>query len=907
MKKGLALFAAAMLTAGFLNAQTQKPKSKGAAPAAALSTPAAETTPAAAASGPNVDAAVLRGMKARAIGPAVMGGRVSEIALDPNDPYTIYVGLGTGGIMKSGDNGGTWSGIFENESVAAIGAIAVAPSDSKVIWVGTGEANDRNSSSWGNGVYRSTDGGATWANVGLKESRVIARIVAHPTDPKTAWVAAVGDLWNPGGERGLYKTTDGGTTWKRVLAAPAAYDSRTGCGEVALDPTDPNVLYAVLYARHRTPWSFASGPTLTDGKEIGGIFKSSDGGGTWRKLEKGLPGALGRIGLDVHKKNSKIVYAVVQSHEAGGTGLFDVDSKRGGVFRSEDGGETWARMNALDPRPFYFSQIRVDPANDQRVYVLGFALHVSEDGGRTFREDHFDKVHPDVHALTIDPRNPKRVLLGTDGGAYQSYQAGQGWELLNRMAAGEFYRIHYDLSTPYRICGGLQDNLNWVGPSRTGTKDGIVNTDWINLGGGDGFSCFFDSEDPQIVYSESQGGTVYRINLRNGETKQLQPSPAEGATAFRFHWNSPLIPSRHAKSAFYLAGNRVFRHTERGESWTAISPDLSAQDPQKTTAVGSGAENYGVVYTLAESPLKAGLLWAGTDDGKIWVTENDGGAWTDLSANLPAAAKGQRISRVEASAHDAKVAYLAVDAHRTGNFAPLAYRTADGGKTWQNVAGNLPADGPVKVVREDPKNANLLFAGTEFALFVSTDRGGHWSKFGGLPTVAVDDLAIHPRDNDLIIATHGRSLYIVDDISPLEGLTQEILDKDAHLFAPKAALGNNLLPGTTDWGGRAVYRGANPPDGAVLNFYVKSYTGDGVSIKISTAAGQPVANLSAPGTPGLGRIFWNLKPTKDVLTDYGGQGQKFVRAGEYTVTFTRGKTSQTEKLKVEIAPGIETR
>jgi photosystem II stability/assembly factor-like uncharacterized protein len=859
---------------------------------------AAATTP---------DATALKALAAREIGPAVMGGRVSDFALDPTDPYTFYVGLATGGVMKTTNNGGSFDAVFAKEAVASIGALAVCPTNAKIVWVGTGEANDRNSSGWGNGAYLSKDGGGSWTHVGLENTKTIARIVTHPTDSSTVYVAAMGDLWTPSPERGLYKTNDAGKTWKLVLAAPKPYGDRVGCGDVAIDPANPEIVYAALYARRRTPWSFEFGASYTDGKDVGGIFKSLDGGATWKKLQNGLPPRTGRIGLAVYTKNPKTVYAIVQSDAGGTSDIDDVRSKAGGVFRTDDAGETWTRANRLDPRPFYFSQIRVDPANDKRVYVLGFALHVSEDAGQSFREDHFDKVHPDCHAFAIDPRNPKRVLLGTDGGPYQSYSAGKGWEHLNRIAAGEFYRIALDSSTPYRIAGGLQDNLNWIGPSGTRSKEGILNTDWINIGGGDGFYCVFDPGDSNVVFAESQRGSVHRFNLRTGELKDLRPEPAEGQPAFRYHWCAPLIPSRHEKGAMYLGGNRVFKLTEHGEMWKLVSPDLSTRDPQKTTTVGSGAEAYGVVYTLAESPLQKGLLWAGTDDGKVWITENEGDTWTDLTASLPKPAQGLWMSRIEASPHDARVAYLAVDGHRSGVYAPLAYRTADGGKTWQSVTGDLPAEGPVKVVRQDPVNPNLLYAGTEFGLFVSLDGGKHWVRFGELPTVAVDDIAIQSRDMDLVIATHGRSLFIVDDLRALQGLTADVQHEEAHLFPPRPAQGFYPLPGFSNWNGSGVYRGANPAVGALITFYVKAYSGDPAKIAITNAAGQPVANLSVPGGPGLGRTTWDLKPTKDLLTEYGGEGSKFVRSGEYTVTLTYGKAKQTQKLRVDIAPGIDTR
>jgi photosystem II stability/assembly factor-like uncharacterized protein len=848
----------------------------------------------------------LAALKARAIGPATMGGRIAAIALDPTDPATLYVGLGTGGVMKSVNAGASFSAIFEKEKVAAIGAIAVAPSDAKVVWVGTGEANDRNSSSWGNGVYRSVDAGANFTNVGLSGSRAIPRIVVHPTDPKTAWVAVMGDLWTPSAGRGLFKTTDGGQSWNRVLSAPAPYDDRVGCGDVAIDPGNPSVLYAALYARRRTPWSFLFGPAVTDGKDLGGIFKSIDGGANWSKLSVGLPKETGRIGLAVFAKNPKIVYATVQSDPEGGAG-FAVRAKTGGVFRSDDAGTSFTRVNPLNPRPFYFSQIRIDPENEKRVYVLGFLVHVSDDGGATFREDAFKKVHPDCHALEIDPAKRDRLLLGTDGGLYQSYDSGKTWDYLNRFAAGEFYRINVDMSTPYRICGGLQDNLNWVGPSRTFTKEGIVNGDWINIGGGDGFSCIFDPNDPNVVYAESQGGELHRFHLGSGATKGLKPEPNEGQPGFRFHWNAPLIGSVHEPGVLYLGGNRVFRFEDKGERWSTISPDLSAKITDRLLAVGSGAETYGIVYSLAESTLKKGTLWAATDDGKLWITENGGKEWTDRTEQIPREAKGEWLTRIEAGHKDADVAYLAVDAHRSGSLAPLAWRTADRGKTWTSIAGDLPVDHPVKVVREDPVNDNVLYAGTEFALFLSVDRGKRWTKLGALPTVAVDDILVHPRERDLVIATHGRSLFVIDDLTPIEELTPEIRLKEAHLFPVRKVSGRSPLPGFEEWSGSTVYRGANPPDGALLSFWIKEGGPDPVKIEIKNAQGQTVANLTAAAISGINRTPWDLKPTKDVLNEYGGEGMLFVRPGTYEATLTYGKETSKQSIEVAIAPGIETR
>ncbi|MFZ1375495.1 MAG: hypothetical protein WAS25_02755 [Geothrix sp.] len=886
---------------------------------------AAQKAQAARPAAPTVEAARLAALKVRSLGPATMGGRVSDIATDPGNADTFYLGLATGGVWKTANAGATFTPLFDKQGTASIGAVAVAPSNPRVLWVGTGEANDRNSSGWGKGVFRSVDGGETWAQAGLEGSRTIPRIVVHPKDANTAWVAVMGDLWTPGGERGLFKTTDGGTSWKAVLKAPAPLDTHVGCGDVVLDPATPDTLYATLYARRRTPWSFTYGAAAAEGRDVGGIYKSLDGGTTWRRLDKGLPTQMGRIGIDVARSQPGTVMAVIQSDEGGTVGIDDLLSRRGGVFRSEDGGETWLRTNALNPRPFYFSQLRIDPVNPLRVYVLGYMLHVSDDGGRSFREDLFAKVHADCHALAFPKADPPRavppepgesarppvtarLLLGTDGGPYQSYEAGANWLHLSRIPSGQYYRIALDDSSPYRIAGGLQDNVNWVGPSRVGSKDGILNGDWTNIQGGDGFYCVFDPDDRDVIYAESQEGWIHRFNLRTGEMKVLRPNPAEGQPGFRFHWNSPLIGSRHARGTMYLAGNRVFRLKHRGEAWTLISPDLSSRDPLKTTTVGSGAENYGVVYALAESPLKAGLLWAGTDDGKLWLTEDEGAHWTDLSAYLPLPARGQWVSRIEASAHDPKVAYLAVDAHRAGNYAPLVLRTADGGRTWTSLAANLPADGPVKVVREDPVNPALLFAGTEFGFFTSLDRGASWVKLGGLPTVAVDDLQIHPRDHDLVIATHGRSLYVLDDITALRSLTADQAAKALLLFPPRPAHGAYLLPGWEDSAGKGEFRGENPPEGALLTYWLRDLGDELPVLTITSPEGQPVATFKLPGTPGLGRVSWNLRPTKDYLTQYGGLGaEKLVRPGTYTATLSLGSSKVQQKLQVTIAAGVETR
>ncbi len=861
-----------------------------------------------------------------------MGGRVSDIAIDPHNPFVFYVGLGHGGVFKTNDNGVTFEPIFDKQPMLSIGAVAVAPSDSEVVWVGTGEANDRNSSDWGDGVYRSTDGGQKWQNVGLKESRSIARVVVDPKKPEVAYAAAMGNLWKEGGERGLFKTTDAGKTWKLILHAEAPHDARTGCGDVLVDPTNPQIVYAALYARQRTPWSFTSGPSLTGGEDVGGIFKSTDGGATWKKLGGGLPAQTGRIGLAISASNPKIVMAVVQSYEGGLGTLVDLRSKSGGVFRSEDGGEKWTRMSAIDPRPLYFSQIRIDPANDQRVYLLEFALLVSDDGGKNFREDLSEKVHPDCHALAIQPgtvpppkppkpedKNPapagpkpavcQRLLLGTDGGVYQSFAGGKNWDHLNKIPSGEYYRISLDDTKPYfRIAGGLQDNENWVGPSGVQSKEGIRNCDWTALAGGDGFYALFDPTNRDTFYAESQQGEVHRINLRNGELRRLRPEPAEGQPRYRFNWNSPMIMSRHKPGVIYLGGNYVFRLTERAEKYSVISPDLTRNDPTRTNAMGSGAENYGTVFSLAESPKRAGLLWAGTDDGRLWITENEGGKWTELTNNLPEPARGQWIVRIEPSNIDSNVAYVATNSYRSGDDRPMILRTADLGKTWQSVTGDLPQGDPVEVVREDQVNPRLLYAGTHFGIFASFDQGAHWVRIGDVPSVRVDDIQIHPSTSDLVIATHGRSIAILDDTIPFREFTPEIASKPAQLFSVRSVTGAYLQPGFVDANGKGIYRGQDPPEGALFTVWVREFTGDEIKIAVAKSTGEPVANLKAPGTPGFTRLDWDLRPTKDVSVEYGGEDPKrLLPAGDYTAELTLGTTKMKQSFHVDLAEGITPR
>lgn len=852
----------------------------------------AAATPTTAAIGTAQLEALLKNFKWRSVGPANMGGRVSDIAVVEEKNSTIYVGLGTGGLWKTINNGTSWEPIFDNQSVASIGAVAVSKSDPNLVWVGTGEPQGRNSSSWGDGVYKSTDAGRTWTNMGLKDSHTISRIVINPNDNNTVYVAAVGHLWGVNKERGLYKTTDGGKTWAHVLYI----NEKTGIVDLAIDPSDPNTLYAAAYQRLRTPWSFTSGGPDS------GLHKTTDGGKTWRRLAEGLPsGPLGRIGVAVYQKDPNVIYTVIESDKGGRDQVITEKSRDGGVFRSEDKGETWRRVSDINPRPFYYSQIRIDPKDDNHIYVLGARFYLSDDGGKTFRSNVARTIHGDNHALWIDPSNPDHMILGSDGGIYFTYDHTKTWDFVNNIAIGEFYQVSVDMRKPYYICGGLQDNGSWCGPSATRNQDGITNADWYRVGGGDGFYVVNDPTDPNIVYAESQGGNAFRLNLKTGERKNLRPIPKEGEPGFRFNWNSPLVISHHDPKTLYFGGNRLFKLTERGDRVEPISPDLTTQDPQKMNTAGSYAESYCTIVTISESPLNPQLLWVGTDDGNLQVTRDGGLTWTNVVRNIPGLARHLYVSRVEASHFEEGAAYVSIDGHRNDLFAPLVFLTADFGQTWHSIANNLPLGGPVKVIREDLKNRNLLFTGTEFGIFVSFDRGGRWLPLKhGLPTVAVDDILIHPRERDLIIGTHGRSIYVLDDITPLEEITSEVLSSDVHLFNIRPVANFHYLPAGAAWGGR-IFKAPNPPFGALIQYYLKTYTGTDVKISITDSAGKTVRELDGTRYPGPNRVVWDLQPTPSETfrrPDFERQIE-LVKPGEYNVTLSVGKEKQTTKVLVE--------
>jgi photosystem II stability/assembly factor-like uncharacterized protein len=901
-------------------------------------------------------AGYLKRLQWRSIGPACMGGRISALAVYEADPTTFWVATASGGLLKSENAGLSFQHQFDREATVSIGDVAVAPSDKKIVWVGTGEANPRNSVSYGDGVYKSTDGGKSWTNLGLKESFQIGRIAIHPKDPNIVYVGALGRLYGPSAERGLFKTQDGGKTWTKILFV----DDKTGVIDVAMSPADPETLLVATYERRRDLYD-TNDPAVKFGAGSG-LQKTTDGGKTWTKVTKGLPtGKLGRIGLSFGRKDPKVVMAVVESEligtgppqAVGPTGYLGIvgsdaedkaqiaevvaggpaekagllasdlvlelegkplkkyealvellrekkpgevvkfkiqrgeetkeivvtlgerpagrtpgaprDPKKpfldflggqreniqgrqgdeafqyGGVYRSTDGGDSWERVNSLNPRPMYFSQIRVDPSDDQLVYVLGIALYRSKDGGKTFRPDGGRSAHSDHHALWIDPRDGRHVLLGGDGGVYATVDRMESWDYLNQSAIGQFYDVALDSRRLYWVFGGLQDNGSWGGPSRTLGFTGPVNEDWLFIGDGDGFGCEVDPEDPRIVYFTSQNGAIGRRNLFTGEVAFFQPRAPKDVT-YRFNWNTPFTLSSHNPHIYYTAGNFVFRSLKRGGELKPISPEITRTDKGSATS-------------LAESPRNPGVLYVGTDDGALWLTKDGGREWTDIAKNI-GLPRPMHVSSIEASRFAEGRVYVAFDGHRSDLDDPFAFVSDDFGQTFRALNAGLPR-GSTRCLREDIKNPDLLFLGTEFKTYVSIDRGLSWTSLNtNLPTVAVHQIAVHPDPEvgEIVAATHGRSLWVLD-ATPLRQLTADVLKARAHLFQPTVQ--QRWHPDPTRGTTNRQFTGTNPPQGAPIYFHLGEKANQ-ISVKIYDAAGELVRTLAVPGEPGLHRTIWDL-------------------------------------------------
>ncbi len=796
----------------------------------------------------------------RSIGPATMGGRLDDIAVVEKNPSTIYLGYATGGVWKTENNGITWTPIFDSQPVTSIGSIQVSQSNPDIVYVGTGEPNNRQSSSFGAGVYKSSDAGKTFTYVGLKETQSIGRIVIHPTNPDIVYVAAVGHLFGPNAERGLYKTTDGGKTWNNTKFI----DNNTGFVDVVMHPTKPDTLFAASYQRRRQPWGFNGGGAGS------GIWRTDNGGKSWTRLTgSGLPGnpIIGRIGLNIARSNPNIIYAQIEVGASGGTGAGvnadgslavpgqgrgggggggggrgegppPPDPNREGIWRSDDGGKTWNFRSNNNNRPMYYSKIRVDPSNPEIVYTTGANASKSADGGKTF-SGMGGQSHGDHHQIWINPHNGRHILIGNDGGLDVSYDQGETWAEISNMATGQFYAISVDMRKPYYVCGGLQDNGSWCGPSAIRGGGGILNSDWYRIGGGDGFYTANDPNDWAVGYQESQDGNTGRYNLRTGETaairprgpitdeqrKQLEAAQAAGrggggggggggrggfnpdgnvfppvaaGTNFRFFWSTPFILSKHDSNVVYLGAERLFRSTNRGDTWSS-SPDLTRNvgrndrpimDVDGKAPMASkhdGAASYSNITTIAESPVVAGLVWVGTNDGNVQVSRDFGQTFANVTAAIQGVPDESHVSRVDASAHDAGTAYVSFDNHRRDDHKAYVFKTTDFGKSWTSIASNLPT-GNVNCVEGDPKSRNLLYACTEYGFFISLNGGREWKKFmTGLPTVRVDDVVVHPRDNDLVLGTHGRSIWIVDDITALQQLADATTMSDAHLFDVRPA------------------------------------------------------------------------------------------------------------------------
>ncbi len=836
--------------------------------------------------------ATFLGLKLRSIGPALTSGRIVALAVDPNDRSQYYVGVASGGVWKTVNAGTTWTPVFDNEGSFSIGAIALDPKNPAIVWVGTGELNSQRSVSYGDGIYRSEDGGKNWKNMGLKSSEHIARIVIDPRNSNHIYVAAQGPLWGPGGDRGLFKTTDGGKTWKNVLSI----SENTGVTEIVQDPVSPDVLYAAAYQRRRHVW------TMIDGGPESALYKSTDAGETWTKLTSGLPsGDVGRIGLAISPVDNKVIYATVES-----------SNKKGGVFRSTDYGATWEKRNSFDATAFYYAQIVADPKNVDRIYIMNTFLMYSNDGGKTLTHITEKYKHVDSHVMWVDPKNPNYYLVGCDGGLYESYDRAATWHFKGNLPITQFYDLALDNEFPfYNVYGGTQDNFTLGGPSQTRSASGITNADWFVTVGGDGFRSQVDPEDPNTIYSESQYGGLVRFDKRTGENIGIKPQEGKGEPPLRWNWDSPLIISPHSHTRLYFAANKLFRSDDRGNSWKVVNQELSrAIDRNKLPVMGkvwgpdavaksASTSFYGNATALTESPKKEGVIYVGSDDGLIQVTEDGGKNWRKIE-KFPGIPEMTYVSRLCASQHDAGTVYAGFDNHKNSDFKPYLLKSTDNGKTWSSITSNLPENGPVLAIAEDHINPNLLFVGTEFGVFFTINGGQKWIPLkGDLPTIAVRDIAIQKRENDLVLATFGRGFYILDNYSPLRNLKPEMLSQDCIVFPVKDPwwyiLAEPLGGRDKAYQGDSYFTAANPPFGATITYYLKDslktkkqlrqeaekeaekkkqslpYPSNDqlraedeepapeIIVTITDANGNVVRKFTAPTSAGIHRVAWNLR------------------------------------------------
>ena len=785
----------------------------------------------------------------RHVGPAVAGGRIHDVEALPHDPSTMYVASASGGLWKSVNRGISWTNLWEHMPVSTFGDVAIAPSDPDIVYAGTGEQQNRQSTSWGNGVYRSNDAGATWEHLGLDETHHTGRVRVHPSNPDIVYVAALGNLWRSSPGRGVYRSRDGGRSWDKVLYV----DEHTGAVDLVIDPSDPDVLYAAMYQRQRRTWGFNGGGPGS------GVYKTTDGGDSWRELTDGLPdGDKGRIGIAISATNPQILNMLMQH------------SEDGGGYRSEDGGESWEKVSDQNIRPMYYSHIFIDPTNEDRVYTLATSSHRSEDGGRTFEEiaprPTYDVgVHADHHTMWIDPLDPEHFYLAGDAGLHETYDRGVTFRRINNLPVGQFYGIAVDNADPYRIYGGMQDNHSWMGPSETRSWEGIVDDEWRQSGFGDGM---YQQADPdgRTIYVNAQNGSWTRFDNLTGDMMSLRLRAPEDEEPYRWDWVSPSLLSRHDPNVVYLGGNRLFISRDRGDSFTPTDDLTRQQDRDDLEIMGvrgaditlsrnDGTSSYGEIVTIAESPVDPAVLWIGTDDGNVQVSRDGGRSWNEVSGAAPGLPDGTYVSRVLASPDGPGAAYVTFDAHRDGDFQPYVYRTEDYGARWAALHGGLPS-GSVNVIAQHPDNPAVLFIGTEHHVFASTDRGTTWARFPGLPTTAYDDMVIHPREKDMVLGTHGRSIIIIDDVGPL-AIYAVSADEALVLYeTPPGTLMNYWKD--TSYRGQSVFMGENPVDGTVVTYRLGPGSGP-ARLTVRDAAGEVVRTLEVPSAPGVHRVDWDLR------------------------------------------------
>ena len=873
-----------------------------AGPPAAASQPTPPAV-AAAAGEPVMDSGVISGLGARNIGSAAMSGRVAAVAAhEEHGKTTVYVGAASGGVWKSLDGGTTFKPVFDKQAVQSIGAITLDPSNANNVWVGTGESWTRNSVSIGDGIYKSSDAGATWTNMGLPESERIVRILVHPTNGDVVYACVPGKLWSDSPDRGVYKTTDGGKSWSLVLRGQ---NLSTGCSGLSMDPKNPDALFAGMWDFRRKGWTYRSGGDGPDKPSGSGLFQSTDGGKTWTALtaaaNKGLPPApWGRVEVVVAPSDAKVVYALIESKDSA-------------LFRSSDGGKTWEQRDKSQKmvwRPFYFARLIVDPVTPDRLFKPDLDLIVSEDGGKSFAHSGGD-AHGDWHDLWIDPTNPKHVIGGDDGGLWISWDGGSRWWKSNNLPISQFYHVSIDAKDPYQIYGGLQDNSSWVGDSSY--PGGITNSRWENLFGGDGFWTITDPTDPEAVYAEFQGGHIGRVNRKTHAARDIQPQ-AGFKEKLRFNWNTPIYASPTQAGTIYIGAQFLFRSKNRGDTWERVSPDLTTNDPEKQkqeesggiTIDNSSAEMHTTIYSISESPKSAEVLWVGTDDGNLQLSRDGAKTWTNVVANVPGLPKFSWVSWVEASRFDAATAYATFDRHTFGDMTPWVYRTTDYGKTWTRIVGpEQNVRGYAHVVKEDTANPKLLFVGTEFGLWISLDGGAKWSEFkgGDFPSVAVRDLQVHPRDRDVVVGTHGRGIWIIDDVTPLRTLTPETLAKPAAFLEGRPV--QQRMPAQGGWSeGDASFAGRNAPGGAMISYYQRTRQLFGkLKLEIQDASGKTIDTINATNRRGINRVTWTMQvkpprvPRAAQAAFSASQGPRLV-PGTYTVRLTRGKDSVDTKVAI---------